>query len=97
MGKIAKAGMVMVVVAAFISGAVYAASGTPAGQTKGQKPAVVEVGNKICPVTGDKVSGNDLYDYNGKRYGLCCSMCLATFANNPAKYAAIADKEVAKK
>ncbi len=62
-----------------------------------EAPAVVDAGNKICPVMGDKVSGKDYYDYNGKRYGLCCPMCPATFAKDPAKYAAIADKEVSSK
>jgi len=56
-----------------------------------------DVGNKICPVMGEKVSGKDFYEYNGKRYGLCCSMCPATFAGDPEKYSAIADKEVAGK
>lgn len=56
-----------------------------------------DVGNKICPVMGGKVSGKDFYEYNGKRYGLCCPMCLATFAGDPEKYSAIADKEVAGK
>jgi len=61
------------------------------------KEQAVDVGNKICPVMGEKVSGKDYYEYKGKRYGLCCPMCPATFASDPEKYSAIADKEVAKK
>ena len=61
------------------------------------KQNIIEVGNKICPVMGEKVSGKDFYVYKGKRYGLCCSMCPATFASDPEKYSAIADKEVAGK
>ena len=62
----------------------------------GQKaPTVVDAGNKICPVTGDKVNGKDTYVYKGKSYNLCCPMCKAEFKSNPEKYAAIADKEAA--
>jgi len=61
------------------------------------KEQAVDAGNKICPVMGEKVSGKDFYEYNGKRYGLCCPMCPATFAGDPEKYSVIADKEVAGK
>jgi YHS domain-containing protein len=62
---------------------------------KASKPQ--DAGNKTCPVMGGKVSGKDFYEYEGKRYGLCCPMCFATFAGDPDKYSAIADKEVAGK
>ena len=66
----------------------------------------VEVGNKICPVSGDKVPvpgekgamGDEpvKYEYNGKIYNLCCPMCVKDFKKNPEKYSKIADDEVAK-
>ena len=66
----------------------------------------VEVGNKICPVSGDKVPvpgekgamGDELvkYEYNGKIYNLCCPMCIKDFKKNPEKYSKIAEDEVAK-
>ena len=66
----------------------------------------VEVGNKICPVSGDKVPvpgekgamGDKLvkYEYNGKIYNLCCPMCIKDFKKNPEKYSKIAEDEVAK-
>lgn len=87
----------MVVAVAFISSVAYAASDTAASSAVKEKAAVVNVGNKICPVTGDKVNGKDFYEYKGKRYGLCCGMCPAIFASDPEKYSAIADKEVAGK
>ena len=58
-----------------------------------------EVGNKICPVSGEKVGemGQVVrYEYNGKIYNLCCKMCVKDFKKNPAKYSKIADEEVAK-
>ena len=66
----------------------------------------VEVGNKICPVSGEKVPlpgekgdmGDELvkYEYNGKIYNLCCPMCVKDFKKNPEKYSKIAEDKVAK-
>lgn len=78
----------VVVVGILISGAAYAVS---------EKAAIVDVGNKICPVSGQAVDGKTFTEYNGKRYGFCCAMCPATFAGDPEKYSAIADKEAAGK
>jgi len=58
-----------------------------------------EVGNKICPVSGEKVGemGEVIkYEYNGKIYNLCCSMCAKDFKKNPEKYSKIAEEEVQK-
>ena len=64
----------------------------------------VEVSNKICPVSGDKVSApgekGTMGDnpvkvaYKGKIYNLCCPMCVKDFKKNPEKYSAVAEKEV---
>ena len=59
----------------------------------------VEVGNKICPASGDKVGemGKVVqYEYNGKMYNLCCPMCVKDFKKNPEKYSKIAEEEAAK-
>ena len=65
----------------------------------------IEVGNKICPVSGDKIlaSGEKgamgetvKYEYNGKIYNLCCEMCVKDFKKNPEKYSKIAEEEVKK-
>lgn len=50
--------------------------------------AVVDAGNKFCPVSGDKVSGKDFVEYKGKRFGLCCKQCAGKFKKNPEKYIA---------
>lgn len=58
---------------------------------------MIEVGNKICPVSGEKVGemGDVItYEYNGKIYNLCCAMCAKDFKKNPEKYSKIAEDEV---
>ena len=49
------------------------------------------VGNKLCPVSGNPVDDGTMgeavkYVYNGKIYNLCCQMCVKDFKKNPAKY-----------
>ena len=71
---------------------------------EGVSTKAVEVGNKICPVSGDKIPApgekgtmgdNPVkIEYKGKIYNLCCPMCVKDFKKNPKKYSAIADKEV---
>jgi YHS domain-containing protein len=61
--------------------------------------APVEVGNKTCPVSGNKVGemGPPIkYTYNGKVYNLCCPMCIKSFKGDPEKYSKIADDDAAK-
>ena len=60
--------------------------------------AKIEVGNKICPVSGEKVGEmGDIvkYEYKGKIYNFCCEACLKDFVKNPEKFAKIAEDEVA--
>ena len=49
---------------------------------------IVDAGNKMCPVSGDPVSGKNFVTYKGVRYGLCCPMCEGPFLKNPGKYLA---------
>ena len=61
----------------------------------------VEVGNKICPVSGEKIEKTAMgepvkIEYKGKIYNLCCGMCPKDFNKDPEKYSKIADDEVAK-
>jgi len=49
---------------------------------------VIEAGNTICPVSGDKVSGKHFVVHEGKQYGLCCPQCAKEFKKNPEKYIA---------
>jgi YHS domain-containing protein len=63
-----------------------------------ENAGAVEVGNKICPVSGEKVGGDMgeivKYEYKGKIYNLCCTMCAKDFKKDPEKYSKIAEEEV---
>ena len=51
--------------------------------------APVEMGNKICPVSGEEVGemGETFkMEYEGKIYNLCCAMCAKDFKKDPEKY-----------
>ena len=64
----------------------------PAAAVSAETPtAPVEVGNKICPVTGEEIKDSDMgeaakVEYNGKIYNLCCSMCVKDFKKDPETY-----------
>lgn len=48
----------------------------------------VNVGNKVCPVSGDKVDEKTkaTYEYKGKIYNFCCTACVDDFKKDPEKY-----------
>ena len=64
----------------------------PAGWAGEQAPAVaskiVDAGNTVCPVSGDKVSPKVGYVYQGKQYHFCCPACVKKFKKEPKKYLA---------
>lgn len=59
-----------------------------AAQESTSNQKVVNVGNKICPVTGDKINETTkaTYEYEGKIYNFCCPMCIEQFKKDPDKY-----------
>ncbi len=56
----------------------------------------VNVGNKICPVSGDKIDEKTkvTYEYQGKIYNLCCPMCTDPFKKDPEKYIKKVEQEL---
>ncbi len=48
----------------------------------------VNVGNKICPVSGDKIieETKSTFEYKSKVYNLCCPVCIDEFKKDPDKY-----------
>jgi YHS domain-containing protein len=57
-------------------------------QARAQKVEAVNVGNKICPVSGGKIVEltKATYEYEGKIYNFCCAMCIDSFKQDPQKY-----------
>lgn len=55
----------------------------------------VDAGNKICPVSGEKVDEKlkATYQYEGKIYNFCCAMCIDDFKKDPKKYIAKIEKQ----
>lgn len=49
---------------------------------------VVEYGNTICPISGEKIAAGEeiKYEYEGVNYNLCCKMCIKDFEKDPEKY-----------
>ncbi|HAZ10517.1 MAG TPA: hypothetical protein DCY56_05370 [Candidatus Omnitrophica bacterium] len=61
--------------------------------------AAVDVGNKICPVSGEKVGEgmeSAIYEYEGKIYNFCCAGCIDEFKKYPEKYIKKVDEELEK-
>ena len=52
----------------------------------GESAEGMDVGNKFCPLSGDKAKPKFTSVYNGKRYSFCCKMCVRDFEKNPEKY-----------
>ena len=51
-------------------------------------------GNKICPVSGEKVKDEAVQmAYNGKIYNLCCPLCVKDFTKDPEKYITIINNQ----
>ena len=67
------------------------------GNTAEAKNAV-DVGNTICPVTGEKINDKTkgTYEYKGKIYNFCCPMCIGDFQKDPEKYIKKIEEEKAK-
>lgn len=47
-----------------------------------------DVGNKICPVTGEKIDEKTrvTYEYEGRIYHFCCPGCIDEFKKDPQEY-----------
>lgn len=56
----------------------------------------VKVGNKICPVSGEKIDEKlkATYEYDGKIYNFCCASCIDEFKKDPGKYIKKVEEEL---
>lgn len=48
----------------------------------------IEVKNKICPVSDEKIDEEmrATYEYEGRIYNFCCAACIEEFKKDPEKY-----------
>jgi len=69
-------------------GACDMAGNKDASKTAGNKSEAVNVGNTICPVTGEKIdeAKKVTYEYKGKAYNFCCPGCPDEFKKDPERY-----------
>ncbi len=75
----------------------YEHKGSMTGHMKEEVLSVVEVGNKICPVSGKKTDAMGLvvpYEYKGKIYNFCCEGCVRAFKSDPEKYIKIIEEQM---
>ncbi len=101
--------LVAVVVIFGVSGVSFAMSGCGMGskndsgqasaQDAGKGSKAIDVGNKVCPVTGETIQEDTkaTYAYKGKNYNFCCPMCIPEFKKNPEKYIAKAEQALERK
>ena len=56
----------------------------------------VNAGNKICPISGEKIDEKmkAAYEYKGKIYNFCCPMCIDEFKKDPEKYIKKVEEEL---
>lgn len=61
-------------------------------ETEGEE--VINANNQYCPVTGQKIREESAatYDYQGKRYRMCCISCVIAFRRDPGKYIKIVEE-----
>jgi len=64
--------------------------------TKQEASKAQDMGNKICPVSGEKIVENlkATYEYDGKIYNFCCVMCIDEFKKEPQKYIKKVEEEL---
>lgn len=64
--------------------------------TKQEAAKAQDVGNKICPVSGEKIDEKTkaTYEYEGKIYNFCCPMCIEEFKKDPGKYIKKVEEEL---
>src|SRR5271155_607638 len=61
------------------------------------QPAVIDLNNTVCPVTGEKVGDSKFTEiYDGKIYHFCCDDCPKEFLKDPEKYAKLVAADPAK-
>ena len=75
----------------FITGVAQAQS-----ENKQTMQEAVNAGNKICPVSQEKIDEQTkaTYEYKGKVYNFCCVACIEEFKKDPQKYIQKVEEEL---
>jgi YHS domain-containing protein len=69
----------------------------PVGVDSKEGAKAVDAGNKICPVSGEKLGSMGeiiQHEHNGKVYNFCCKACAKDFKKAPEKYIKIVEDEI---
>ncbi|MDO8662956.1 MAG: YHS domain-containing protein [Candidatus Omnitrophota bacterium] len=87
--------LAILVAGAFIFSLAIPVFAQETGATKEVQKAV-NVGNKICPVSDEKINEKTkvTYEYQGKIYNFCCPMCIDPFKKDPEKYIKKVEEEL---
>jgi YHS domain-containing protein len=87
--------VLMVGLGVFVIGCKQEPTPAPAGKAaeSGGAPKV-EIAQKLCPVTGEKIDPTVFIDYNGRRIYFCCDSCPPTFKKDPEKYLKKLDEQM---
>lgn len=85
-------GIVIISVLFVTAGMLYQQSGIAETGVK----EIKNVGNKMCPVCGEKIKEreNKPYEYYGKIYNICSLKCLGEFKKNGDKYLSNVEREL---
>lgn len=64
--------------------------------TQTQPKEVIDVGNKICPVSGEEIKEDEVIkvEHEGKIYNFCCKACVKDFKKDPQKYIKKVEEEL---
>ena len=93
--------LLIVLGAAFLlnSQSVFTQSITQEDAPTAEKTKAVNVGNKVCPVSGEKIDEKlkATYEYEGKIYNFCCTACIEEFKKDPEKYIKKVEEELSAK
>ena len=92
--------LAILIAGAFIFSLAIPAFAQETSQTGAKEETVAKkaenVGNKICPVSGEKINEKikATYEYKGKIYNFCCAMCIDEFKKDPEKYIKKVEEEL---
>ncbi len=91
---------ISLVISAALSTYAFAAEGhehkgSMAGSEMEKPSPAIEVGNEVCPISGEKVGAMGSvvqYEYKGKIYNFCCDGCVETFKKDPEQYLKVVEE-----